>query len=404
MTAQPLAGIKVLDLAWVIAGPLVGRTLADFGATVVRVESTTRIDTARLLGPFPGGLYDNQASMSFENCNANKLGVTLDLSCEEARATVRDLAAWADLAVESFLPGQMEKFGLDYPRLKEINPQLIMVSSSLTGQSGPTARLAGFGNIGGALSGIKQIVGLEGELPIGPFGPYTDYVAPRFALMALLAALDRRRRTGEGCHLDISQVEATITLMAPQLLDFQANGRIAKAKGNRDDHFAPNGVFRAQGDDKWVAITVRSDAEWQRLANLIGGNDLAQDLRFADLAARKLHEDALEEIVEGWTKERPAGDVEHILQSAGIPAHRVADTYDVVADPQLEHRGSIVRLPHPRGWESVIDAARFSLSETPARYNRAAPTFGQDNDHVLRDILGYPQERIDALRDAGALT
>jgi crotonobetainyl-CoA:carnitine CoA-transferase CaiB-like acyl-CoA transferase len=263
--------------------------------------------------------------------------------------------------------------------------------------------LAGFGNIGAALSGIQQIVGLEGELPIGPFGPYTDYVAPRFALVALLAALDRRRRTGEGCHLDISQVEATIILMAPQLLDFQVNGQIARARGNRDDQFSPNGVFRAQGEDKWVAITVRSDAEWQVLANVIGGNDLAQDPRFADLAARKLHEDALEGIVGCWTMARPAADVEDILQSVGIPAHRVADTYDVVADPQLAHRESIVRLPHPNGWESVIDAARFSLSETPAQYRRAAPTFGQDNDHVLRDILNYPQERIDALRDAGAL-
>ena len=400
---QPLQDLKVLDLAWVVAGPLIGRTLADFGATVVRVENPRRLDTARVLGPFPKGETDPQASVAFDNCNAGKFGLTLDLNREDAREVARDLAVWADVVIESFVPGQMAKFGLDYPRLKAINPSLIMVSSSLMGQTGPNAELTGFGNIGAAMSGLQRLVGGRGEPPIGPFGPYTDYVAPRFSLLALLAAIDRRRRTGEGRHLDISQVEATVGMIAPQILDFEANGRIAEANGNRDDQYSPNGVFRTRGEDRWVAITARSDEEWRRLASLIGGSVLADDPRFATLAARKANEDALEAIIAAWTADQDALAVERRLQAEGVPAHIAAESADIVADPQLLARGSFVKLPHPRSGETVIDAARYDLSETPAQYPRAAPTFGQDNPYVLAELLGYPEARIEALRAAGAL-
>jgi crotonobetainyl-CoA:carnitine CoA-transferase CaiB-like acyl-CoA transferase len=400
---QPLDGLKVLDLAWVVAGPLVGRTLADFGATVVRVESRQRLDTARVLGPFRNGETDPQGSVAYDNCNAGKFGLTLDLRREDARAVVRDLVAWADVVIESFVPGQMAKFQLDYPRLKAINPSLIMVSSSLMGQTGPNAELTGFGNIGAAMSGLQRIVGERGEMPIGPFGPYTDYVAPRFALLALLAAVDRRRRTGEGGHLDISQVEATVGLIAPQIVDYEANGRTAEAKGNRDDHFSPNGVFRTRGEDRWVAITARDDAEWRRLAGLIGAPGLADDPRFATLAARKTNEDALEAAIAAWTAGRDAYEVERLLQAEGVPAHVVAESADVVNDPQLLARRSFIKQPHPRSGETVIDAARYDLSATPAQYPRTAPVFGRDNQYVLAEILGYPQSKIDALGAAGAL-
>lgn len=399
----PLEGLKVLDLAWVVAGPLVGRTLADFGATVVRVESSKRLDTARVLGPFPNGETDIQASVAFENCNAGKLGLTLDLGREDARAVARDLAAWADVVIESFVPGQMAKFGLDYESLKAINPNLIMVSSSLMGQTGPNAQLTGFGNIGAALSGMQRLVGERGEPPLGPFGPYTDYVAPRFTLLALLAAIDRRRRTGEGGHLDISQAEATVSLIAPQILDYEANGHIAEAQGNRDAQAAPNGVFRTRGEDRWVAITARNDDEWRRLAGMIGRPALAEDPRFATLESRKANEDALEAILSAWAADLDAAEIERTLQAQGVPAHVVADTYDVVADPQLGRLGAFVRLPHPRFGETIFDAARFRMSETPARYERTAPTFGRDNDHVLAEVLGYAPDRIDALKAAGAL-
>ena len=198
MTIRPLEGLKVLDLAWVVAGPVIGRTLADYGATVVRVETRKRVDTSRVMGPFPDGRMDVQQSALFENCNAGKLGLTLDLASPGGQQVARDLARWADVVVESFSPGQMRRWGLDYEALSADHPDLIMLSTSLMGQTGPYAQFAGYGNIGAAMAGFQQLVGWPGELPVGPFGPYTDYVGPRFSIVALLAALDHRRRTGEG--------------------------------------------------------------------------------------------------------------------------------------------------------------------------------------------------------------
>jgi len=403
MSVRPLAGLKVLDMAWVVAGPVIGRALADFGATVVRVESSRRVETSRLMGPFPHGKSDVQQSVLFENCNAGKLGLTLDLSTSEGKAIARDLAAWADVLIESFMPGQMARFGLAYEELKKLNPGLVMLSSALMGQTGPQAMMAGYGNLGAAMAGFQMIVGSPGELPIGPFGPYTDYVGPRFALVALLAALDHRARTGEGAFLDVSQAEAGIEFLAPQIADYCATGRIACCQGNRDPAFAPHGVFRTRGADAWVAIVARDDAEWLRLAQIMGGATLAADARFATLERRKANEDALERRVADWTATRDGEAIEAELQARGIAAHIVAASEDFVRDPQLTARGHFVRLPHPLMGETVFESARYQLSDTPAVYERSAPTFGRDNTYVLREILGYPVARVAALEAAGIL-
>jgi len=404
MAARPLAGIKVMDLAWVVAGPVIGRALADFGATVIRVESSRRVETARLMGPFPDGKADTQHSTLYDNCNTNKLGLSLDLSQEAARAVARDLARWADVVIESFMPGQMARFGLDYESLRRTNPSLIMLSTSLMGQTGPLANLAGYGNIGAALSGYQMIVGAADQLPVGPFGPYTDYVGPRFGLVTLLAALDHRRRTGEGAFIDVSQAEAGIAFLAPQIADYHSCGRIARAQGNRDPAFAPHGVFRALGRDSWVAIVARDDAEWRSLAAISGGPQLARDPRFETLAARKANEDALEEIIAAWTRTREALSIEEQLQAQGVAAYVAASTDEFVNDPQLRALQHIRRLPHSLGGDSVFESARYQLSDTPAAYERPAPHFGRDNEYVLRELLGYDAEQIFSLAACGALT
>lgn len=403
MAGGPLCGIKVMDLAWVVAGPVIGRALADFGATVVRVESSRRVETARLMGPFPGGKMDRERSALYDNCNTNKLGLSLDLSQEPAREVARDLGRWADVVIESFMPGQMARFGLDYESLRRTNPSVIMLSTSLMGQTGPQASLAGYGNIGAALSGYQMIVGAVGELPIGPFGPYTDYVGPRFSIVTLLAALDHRRRTGAGCFIDVSQAEAGIAFLAPQIADYACSGHVAAAQGNRDPEFAPHGVFRTLGKDSWVAIVARDDAQWSVLARVVGGAALAEDSRFKTLPLRKQNEDALEQVVSEWTRSRDAQAIEVELQLSGVPAHVVAGTDEFVSDPQLLAQGHIRRLPHPRGGESVFEAARYRLSDTPAAYERSAPHFGRDNEYVLSQLLGYGAERIAALAAGGAL-
>jgi crotonobetainyl-CoA:carnitine CoA-transferase CaiB-like acyl-CoA transferase len=371
---------------------------------VVRIESSKRVETARLMGPFPNGKMDVQQSVLFENCNANKRGLSLDLSKAEARAVALDLACWADVIIESFMPGQMARFGLEYARLKNLNPGVIMLSSALMGQTGPYAEMSGYGNIGAALSGFQMIVGNRGELPVGPFGPYTDYVAPRFSLVTLLAALDHRQRTGEGCFIDVSQAEAGIEFLAPQITDYCATGRVAEADGNRDPFFAPHGVYRAAGENSWVAIVARDDDDWRRLASTVGGSELAVDARFSTFHARKSNEDALDALIGAWTASRDAHAIESLLQAAGIPAHVAAASEDFVRDEHLQARGHFVRLPHPLMGESVVEASRYQLSETPATFERCAPMFGRDNDYVLGELLGYSAERIADLRDGGALT
>jgi len=231
MTNMPLQDLNVLDFSWVVAGPAVGRALADFGATVIRIETTNKIDTARLIGPFHDGITGPEHSALYGNVNAGKYGMTLDMSNEKAREVVLDLVRWADIVVESFSPGVMKKWGLDYETLRAVNPTLIMLSTSILGNTGPYSKFAGFGNLGSAMSGIMNIAGWPDEPPKGPFGPYTDFVGPRFSLVMVLSALDHARRTGEGCYIDLSQVETGIHFIAQGILNYcQSRGNCTKWK------------------------------------------------------------------------------------------------------------------------------------------------------------------------------
>ncbi len=403
MSIGPLAGIKVLDFCWVVAGPMVGRALADFGATVVKIESSERLDASRVMGPFPGGDRDVQKSLLFETANAGKFGLTLDMSRPEGRTVASDLARWADVVLESFSPGQMARWGLDYHTLSADHPALVMLSTSLMAQTGPLSACAGYGNIGGALSGFQAIAGRRGERPIGPFGPYTDYVGPKFGIVLLLAALDRVRKSGVGFHIDLAQVAATLMFLAPQIAECSMTGRNIEPNGNRDPAFSPHGVYPCRGKDRWIAIVARDDAEWERLALIVGGEGLVTDSRFTTLSLRKANEDGLDAIISGWAVELEPIEVEEQLQQVGVPAHGVASSADFCADPQIEARHHLLRIPHGLMDDVLIEGSRFRLSDTPAAIVRSAPTFGRDNRHVLQSFAGYDAERIISLKAAGVL-
>jgi crotonobetainyl-CoA:carnitine CoA-transferase CaiB-like acyl-CoA transferase len=407
-TAPPLAGLKVLDLSWVVAGPVIGRALADFGATVVRVESSTRVETARFMPPFHGGVAHPENSALYGTCNAGKLGVTLDLGSAAGRAVARDLADWADVVVESFSPGLLARWGLDHPTLSADRDDLVMLSTSINGQTGPMAALAGFGNVGAALSGFQAVVGWPDRPPLGPYGPYTDYVGPRFSLAVLLAALDERRRTGRGCYIDVSQVEAGVFFQSAEIADNAATGRVAERIGNADREFAPHGVYPAPADepggaDRFVAVAVTTDEQWRALATAIGRPDLRDDPDLAGAPGRRARAAELDAALTDWTLGRPAADAERELQAVGVPAHVSASSRDFCTDPQLRHRGHLVELAHPLHGTTTVEGPRYLLSETPGRVARAAPTFGQHNRHVLVDLLGYPVERFEELTAAGVL-
>jgi crotonobetainyl-CoA:carnitine CoA-transferase CaiB-like acyl-CoA transferase len=401
-----LDGLKVLDLSWIVAGPLIGRALADFGAEVVRVESGTRVETARLMQPFHGGVAGVESSALFGTSNAGKSGLTVDLGQQRGRDVVLDLVDWADVVVESFSPGRLAQWGLDYGTISQRKPEIIMVSTSIAGQDGPWSHLAGFGNVGASVSGFQDLVGWADDVPLGPFGPYTDYVGPRFGLVALLAAIEDRHETGRGCYIDVAQLESGVYFLSPQVAHESWDGTVAGRLGNGDLVMAPHGVYRAadEGDERrHVAVAARDDGDWERLCDVLGRGDLRGRDDLATAAGRRAARDELDEAIDGWTRSRVAVDVEELLQSAGVPAHLSASSADLGADAQLAHRQHYVRLPHELHGETVVEGPRWQLSETPGAVRSAAPMLGQHNEHVIVDVLGYSRDTFDDLTREGVL-
>jgi crotonobetainyl-CoA:carnitine CoA-transferase CaiB-like acyl-CoA transferase len=400
---RPLEGLKVLDFMWVIAGPAGSRYLADYGATHVRVESSLRVETGRTIQPFKDGVPGPERSGLFANANAGKLGLTLNLGTPEGLGVARKLAAWADVILESYSPKAMKGWGLDYESVRAFNPGVVMLSSCLNGQTGPDAMLAGFGTMGAQLAGFGELAGWPDRPPAGPFGAYTDYVAPRFTVASLLAALDHRRRTGQGQYIDLSQSEASLHFLGPAILDYTVNGRVQSRRGNSSPDYAPHAVFPASGEERWVAIVCETDSQWRALASATGNPAWVTDTRFATLPARLANREALEAAIGEWTAARDVADIETTLAAAGVPVHRVATSADAFADPQLGHRHHFVTVEHPELGPVPVENSRFILPGTPARVERPGPTFGQDNEYVLKEILGMDDEAIVELIAAGAL-
>jgi crotonobetainyl-CoA:carnitine CoA-transferase CaiB-like acyl-CoA transferase len=393
----PLADVKVLDFMWVLAGPGITRSLADYGATVVRVEATTRTDPVRTVGPFKDNQVTQEGSALWWNNNAGKYGITLDMAKPAARAVVHDLVRWADVVAESFSPKAMRAWDLDYPALCKIKPDIIMMSSCLMGQTGPLARFAGFGNLAAALCGFYNLVGWPDRTPSGPFSAYTDYIAPRFGLAALMAALIHRKLTGEGQYIDQAQAESALHFLTLPLIDNAANGREYRPVANYDATHAPHGVYPAAGDDRWVAIACRTEEQWRALCVAMENPALAQDPRYQSFADRQREREALDHEVSGWTRRFEPHTIERRLQAMGVAAHTVQNTFDLIADPQLAHHRHFVDVPHGTLDRTCVENSRFRLSRTPAQVTRGAPALGEYNQHVLAQLLGYSEERISEL-------
>ncbi len=395
-TGLPLEGLKVADFMWVFAGPWCTRNLADLGATVVRVESNTRLDTLRTAGNFQDNKIDPDWAVQFTNLNAGKKSITLDLTKPEGREVAIDLVKWADVTTESFTPKGMAGFGLDYESLREHRPDLIMASSCLMGHYGPHSSLAGFGTMAAAVSGWFHITGWADRPPCGPFSAYTDYVAPRFLLLALFAALEHRRRTGEGQYIDLSQAEAALEFMGQAVLDYTINGRVTGRQGNDDAVHAPHGTYPARGEDQWVSIAVTHDEMWRRLCQLLDRPDLA------DLTVAQRHEQKreLDTIIEAWTGKRSASKAMEQLIAEGVAAHQVQNTVEAWNDPQLAHRQHFRQVPHSVMGQTWVEGSRFRMSRTPPGIG-SPPSLGEHSWDVLTEVLGYDDDHAGRLAASG---
>ncbi|MFV0523275.1 MAG: CaiB/BaiF CoA transferase family protein [Acidimicrobiales bacterium] len=395
-----LAGLKVLDLMWVMAGPAATRILADHGATVVRVESATKVETARTIQPFLNDEGGAENSGLYQNMNAGKLGLSLDLTKPEARDVVLDLVKWADVVCESFSPRAMKAWGLSYDDIREIKPDVIMTSSCLFGQSGPLSSLAGYGTMGAAVGGFYAVTGWPDRPPAGCFGAYTDYVAPRYLAAAILAAVDHRDRTGEGQYIDLSQSEASIGLLGPAFLDYEINGRDFAPAGNRDPVMAPHGAFPTTGDDQWITIVCETDGQWRALCQAAG---FPADWADLDQAARKAREDEIEAAITAWSATQKGDALEADLQQRGVAAVRILRSDELAADPHTRYRGHFIEVPHEQHGTVWVEAARTGLVDTPARTTSGGPTLGEHTFQVLTEILGYDGDQIAELAIAEAL-
>ena len=396
----PFAGLKVAEFAWVGVGPISAKYLADHGAQVVRVESENRPDVLRGGGPFKDAEPGINRSQFFGDFNTSKQSMTLDLKSPDAIAIAKRLIAECDVMIESFAPGAIARMGLDYETVRQLNPGLIMISTCLMGQTGPAAGMAGYGYHAGAMAGFYEVIGWPDRPPSAPWVAYTDTVAPRFISTLLAAALDHRRRTGEGCYVDVAQIEAALHFLAPEILDLQVNGRAATRLGNRLPNLAPQGVYPCTGDNNWIAIAVDTEDEWQNLAAVIGlqcGPDNDSH------AKRQALHDVIDRQISAWTQKHAAADAMQLLQDAGVPAGVVQRSSDLLQDPQYAHRQFYRYFEHQEMGRIPYAGHQYRISAYDNGPRSAAPCMGQDSFEILSQWLGFSDEEIAQAYASGAI-
>ena len=398
----PLAGLKVLDLTWVIAGPASVRYLSDHGATVIKVESELRPDGLRFLGPVKGEAGWNRSHF-YGEFNAGKQCVQLQLKEPKALELLQQLIQWADVLVENWAPGATTRLGVDYESCARLNPELIMVSTSLLGQYGPVASIAGYGYHAAGMAGFYEVTGWPDMFPHGPWLAYTDVIAPHFIVASIVAALDHRRRTGRGQHIDAAQFEMAMQFLAPEILDAQANGYVATRMGNRKRDAAPYGIFPCAGQDQWCAIGVDTDEQWQALKTALGDPAWTADSALDTLHGRITHHDDIDAGLSEWTSNQAPSAVMDTLTSCGVPAGAVQRSRELAKDPQYLHRQFYRAFEHPVMGNVPYAGNQFRIPGYAGGPNAAAPLLGEHNQHVFGEILGLNEAEIATLIESGVV-
>lgn len=401
-SSKPFAGIRVADFSWVGVGPTVTKYLADHGAEVIRIESSTYPEPLRRVGPFVDDVPGLDRSGYYANFNSSKLGVTVNLKHPKGQELARRLVAHCDVVAESFTPGTMARFGLDYDRLRRVRPDVIMISMPLVGASGPWAHYQGYGHVLQAAAGFNHLTGWPDGPPIGTGVAYTDFLAPHFAAVALIAALDHRRRTGEGQYIEVSQFEASIHGLWTAILDWTVNGREQIRLGNRDVDAAPHGCYRCR-DGRYVVIACETEEHWERLKAALGRPEWSDLERMRRKHSRLQEQKEIDRHLGWWCEQYAAKYVFDLLQRFGVPCGIVKAVEEVFRDPQLRHRRHYWFLDHPVMGRRSYDGPAFRLSRTPGELTKPAPCLGEDNERVFKGLLGLSDEEYASLLAEGVL-
>jgi len=405
MKTAPLEGLRVIDLAWVWSGPMVGYILADMGAEVIKVEHSERLDNTRLRGsPIVNGKKVEGKSIElgpyYHNLNRNKLSIKLNLKHPKGVELFKALVKETDIIIENFTPGTLDTLGFDYKRLKDLNPRLIVISLSTAGQEGPISDMLGYAPVISSLSGLESLVGYEGEPPLGmmTFG-LSDPNAGTHGLFALMVALYYREKTGEGLYIDMSQFEASCALLGEAMLEFQMNGRILQSYGNGSKNQCPHGIYPCKGDDHWIAVSIDSNESWEKLIDAMGNPDWGKDADFQNQSGRFRRREELDKRLAAWTIQLDREDIAKTLQSRGIAAVSVLSMEEQYANEHYQHRNMHQEVIHPLLGKEILFNIPWKLEKTPGTIRKSAPLLGEHDTYVYETILGLSQEDIKKLEE-----
>jgi benzylsuccinate CoA-transferase BbsF subunit len=399
----PLEGVRIADFTWAWAGPYATMLLALMGAEVIKIETHKRPDHSRLRSLASGPVaWDPDKSPIFNDLNLNKMSITLDLAHPKAVELAKRLVAISDVVAENFRPGVMDRLGLGYDVLKDIKPDIVMLSSSSLGAKGPESKYAGYAPIFAAHGGLAHLTGYPDKRPVPLMGS-SDLRSAATSAFAILIALYHRGVTSEGQHIDLSSVETLAVLIGDAFLDYFMNNRVPVRKGNRDDIMAPHNSYRCKGENQWVSIAVATDEEWQSLCEVMGNPAWANDERFSDVYRRWHNQEELDGLIGEWTSDYTPGEVTEMLQQASVAAFPSFDGTELFHDPHLQARGLEMEITHPAFGKRKVLSPLWKFSETSAEVSRHGPCIGEHNEYVLSDLLGIPQHEIDKLTEEGVL-
>ncbi len=405
MQNKPLDGIRVTDFGWILSVPHATAYLGTLGADVIRVETEVRLDLLRVQGMNRGvgGVAGLNRSGAFNGLNYSKRGVTLNLAKPEGKDLALQLVEQSDIVTENFSTGVIDRLGLGYEELCKVRPNLIMLSGSPVGLTGPEAAATGWGPTTLAYTGLPWITGYPGGPPAAYGGAYPDFMISLQMVFSILVALHERERTGQGQHIDLSMAETVVAMTPEPLFDHEFNGRVGTRDGNRHPVFAPQGVYRTAGDDAWIAISTETDEQWSALVDAMGRPEWALDAGLATARGRRERHDDIDEGITAWTRGHDAHDLARLLQARGIPAAPAWGPRDLANDGTLRERGYLTPIDHPEVGPREVAGMPGSFSAMPELAYGPAPMLGQHNRDVFCDLLGVPEEEYERLCADGVI-
>lgn len=397
-TPSPLKGFRLTEFTSAWAGPYASCLLALLGMEVIKVETSAWLDHTRTRSFSTGRLFTNPDESSvFNHLNLNKKSVTLNLKKPKAQEIAKALAAVSDVVAENMRPGAMERLGLDYEAMRQVKPDIIYLSSSSCGQTGPEREYVGYAPTFAALGGLSLNTGYEDGPPSAILG-VIDLRSATIAAGAILAALLYHQRTGKGQYLDLASQEAIAVLNGEALMDYFLNIRVRTRRGNKDDAMAPHNCYRCAGDDNWISIAVANDVEWQALCHGMNRPELLDDTRFANLEARLRNQVELDEIITAWTRNRDYYQIMELLQRAGVAATPSLSAKALFSDVHIKERAVFQQVGHPVLGQDWVLVPPWRLSETPGGIQRHGPLMGEHNEEILQCLLGLTPEEFETLR------